>query len=139
LIPKGDGGIFSDNFADAFDHVDLTDLVTEAEGVRETEIDPERLQHLLNEWSVLVKEKIPEKEGPALWNGGWQVHWGDLFDRKAENAQAAMLSVMSQIAEGKTELSELKPAFVDWIVARVIYYRSGVPVPQSAERLKIFR
>lgn len=125
------GGTFSDDF---------TDWKNEAEGV--AEIEPptvESLTEIFNEWFHQTAVKLPDATPAELQKGVWQFYRLDSYTLRQHETTDKLSQTMIDIASGNLEFSAFKPAAIDYLMARVLYYQCGTITPQSPERINKFR
>lgn len=128
-------GIIDGTISD--DEIDFSDWQTEAEGV--AEMTHEKLAEIVQNWYAEIKIKVPQKQPKELWNGGWQIYWGELFDSRSKQAEANLKETVDDVVGGTKTIADLRGAVLDWIMSHLYYYKEGVSILPSKQTLKEFR
>ncbi|HEY8562822.1 MAG TPA: hypothetical protein VIL74_20760 [Pyrinomonadaceae bacterium] len=139
ISPSDIGKIPNDSAA--VSEPDFTDWFNDAAALPDTQpITEQSLQNLFDAWVLKVRELVPDKPPAELWKGAWQIYLDLEFmlDKQLE-AYKRLGEVKADILAGKCELNDFREAFADLVASGAQYYQNGVTVPQSAQKLKVFR
>lgn len=149
LTPLSVGGTFSDiqdtsvrrdqSFSETIDQSENTPPgFAPAEDDSEGNMNLKKVQQMVGIWRAQIDNRVPVPNRTQKIEGAWEISWHDVTSI-ARQTEGALDFAILKTAYDRISLEKLKPVFVEYVMARVRYWRGNIPIVRDDAQLERFK